>query len=137
MFKSRFRPATGILSRLIAGISLLAVSGIVAAAYELNFQRPVSPVGLEVLGLHNLITIIVFVIIAIVAIAMFWSIVFHRKSRGRKPATFHDNTKLEIVWTIVPFIILVGMAIPATSALLKMDDTSGSEIGRASGRERV
>jgi len=128
MFKSRFRPATGILSRLITGISLLAVSGITAAAYELNFQRPVSPIGHEILELHNLITLIVFVIVAIVGAVMFWSIAFHRKSSGRKPATFHDNTKLEIVWTIIPFIVLVGMAIPATSTLLKMDDTANSDM---------
>ncbi len=128
MFKSRVKPAIGILSRLIGGISLLAVSGVTVAAYELNFQRPVSPVAHEILDLHNLITLIVFVIIVIVAAVMLWSIVFHRKSSGRKPATFHDNAKLEIVWTILPFIILVGMAIPATSVLLKMDDSSGSDM---------
>jgi cytochrome c oxidase subunit 2 len=128
MFKSRSRQATGILSRLITGISLLSVSGITAAAYELNFQKPVSPIGYELLELHNLITLIVFVIMAIVAAVMLWSIVFHRKSRGRKPATFHDNSTVEVLWTIVPFIILVGMAIPATSALLKMDDTADSDM---------
>lgn len=128
MFKSRFRPATGILLRLISGISLLAVSGFAAAEYGLDFQQPVSPIAYELLELHHLITWIVFVIMALVAAVMFWSIAFHRKSSGRKPATFHDNSVVEVIWTIVPFIILVGMAIPATSALLKMDDTSDSDM---------
>lgn len=128
MFISRFRLAKGIVSRLVVGISLLLLTGVAAADYALNFQHPVSPVGHDVLKLHNLITTIVFVIMLIVAGVMFWSIAFHRKSSGRKPATFHDNTKLEVVWTIIPFLILVGMAIPSTSALLKMDDTSGADM---------
>lgn len=125
---SRFRLATGIVSRLVVGTSLLLVSGMAAAEYALNFQEPVSSIGREVLELHNLITIIVFVIMVLVAGVMFWSIAFHRKSSGRKPSTFHDNTKLEVLWTVVPFIILIGMAIPSTSALLHMDDTSNSDM---------
>ncbi|MEE8388691.1 MAG: cytochrome c oxidase subunit II [Acidiferrobacterales bacterium] len=128
MFKSRLKPATGILARLFAGISLLAFSGIAAAAYELNFQRPVSAIAQEVLELHNLITLIVFVIMILVTGIMLWSIIFHRKSRGKKPAIFHDSPVVEVIWTIVPFVILVGMAIPATSTLLKMDDISGSDM---------
>ncbi|MCG6975833.1 MAG: cytochrome c oxidase subunit II [Acidiferrobacterales bacterium] len=125
---SRFRLATGVIPRLVVGTSLLLVSGIAAADYALNFQQPVSSIGREVFDLHNLITIICFVIMALVAGVMLWSIAFHRKSSGRKPATFHDNTKLEVLWTVVPFIILVGMAIPSTSALLHMDDTSNSDM---------
>jgi cytochrome c oxidase subunit 2 len=125
---SRFRLATGIVSRLVVGTSLLLVSGIAAADYALNFQQPVSSIGHEVFELHNLITIIVFVIMVLVAGVMFWSIAFHRKSTGRKAATFHDNTKLEVLWTVIPFIILVGMAIPSTSTLLHMDDTSNSDM---------
>jgi len=59
---------------------------------------------------------------------MFYSIIAHRKSSGRKPATFTHSNKLEVVWTVIPFLILVGMAMPATTALLKMDDTSGSDM---------
>jgi cytochrome c oxidase subunit 2 len=128
MFKSRFRPATGFLIRLFVGISLLTVSGFAAAAYELNFQRPVSALAQEVLELHNLITLIVFVIMALVTAVMLWSIIFHRKSRGHKPATFHENSTVEVIWTIIPFIILVVMAVPATSTLLKLDETSGSDM---------
>ena len=128
MFRSRFRHATGLATRLVVGISLLFLSGIAAAEYGLNFQRPVSSIGQQVLELHNMITVIVTVIVIIVSAVMFWSIAFHRKSSGRKPATFHDNTKLEVLWTVIPFLILVGMAIPSTSALLHMDDTSDADM---------
>jgi cytochrome c oxidase subunit 2 len=59
---------------------------------------------------------------------MFWSIFAHRKSQGHKPANFHENTVVEILWTIIPFVILVAMAIPATATLVKMYDTSESEL---------
>jgi cytochrome c oxidase subunit 2 len=55
--------------------------------------------------------------------AMFWAIVMHRKSRGYKAAKFHESTTVEIIWTAIPFLILVGMAIPSTATLLKMEDT--------------
>ena len=60
--------------------------------------------------------------------AMFWSILMHRKSRGVKPATFHESTKLEFIWTVVPFAILILMAIPATKTLIKMYDHTDSDI---------
>jgi cytochrome c oxidase subunit 2 len=59
---------------------------------------------------------------------MFISIVLHRKSRGVKPAKFHDNVKVEIAWTVIPFLILIGMAVPATITLIKMDDTTESDL---------
>ncbi|VAW77663.1 Cytochrome c oxidase polypeptide II, partial [hydrothermal vent metagenome] len=67
-------------------------------------------------------------IAVVVFTAMFISIVLHRKSRGAKPAQFHESTTVEIIWTIVPFLILVGMAIPATKALVMMEDTSNSDL---------
>jgi cytochrome c oxidase subunit 2 len=60
--------------------------------------------------------------------AMFYSIARHRKSLGAKPASFHDNVKLEVLWTIIPFLILVGMAIPSTATLIEMEDTSKSDM---------
>ena len=59
---------------------------------------------------------------------MFYSIIYHRKSRGVKPATFHESTRVEILWTIVPFFILIGMAVPATSTLLDVYDTDDAEL---------
>ena len=60
--------------------------------------------------------------------AMLYSIIYHRKSVGHKPAKFHESTKVEIIWTVIPFLILVGMAIPANNALIMMEDTRDSEI---------
>ncbi len=125
---TRIKHVTGAITRLFLGISLWSVSGLALAAYELNFQKPVTPIAEEILDLHNLIIIIVLIIFVIVFSFMFYSIVVHRKSRGYKPAKFHDNNTLEIVWTIIPFLILVGMAIPSTATLIKMEDTSESEL---------
>jgi cytochrome c oxidase subunit 2 len=72
-----------------------------------------------------LICVIIFVIVFGV---MFYSIFAHRKSRGYKPAKFHDNATLEVVWTVIPFLILVSMAIPSTATLLEMSDTSKSDL---------
>lgn len=98
------------------------------ADYALNLQRPVTYVAQRILNLHNLIFIICVVIFVVVFAFMFYSMIVHRKSRGYKPATFHDNVKLEMVWTVIPFLILVGMAIPSTATLIEMSDTSKSEM---------
>ncbi|MDH5633402.1 MAG: cytochrome c oxidase subunit II [Gammaproteobacteria bacterium] len=108
--------------------AVLLMPGVAAAEYGLNFQEPVTQTATELLGLHNMILGIVTVITLLVFGVMFWSVIFHRKSSGREPATFHDNSKLEVVWTVVPFLILMVMAVPATKALLRMDDTSGSDM---------
>ncbi len=59
---------------------------------------------------------------------MFWSIFHHRKSRGAKAHHFHENTLVEVIWTLVPVLILVGMAVPATATLIKMYDPSEAEL---------
>ncbi|MBE9516223.1 MAG: cytochrome c oxidase subunit II [Proteobacteria bacterium] len=117
----------GVLHRLSVATVLL-MPGVASAEYGLNFQEPVTEVASEILELHNLVLLIVTVITIIVFGVMFWSILFHRKSSGRQASTFHDNSKLEVAWTIIPFVILVGMAIPSTKTLLKMDDVSGSDM---------
>jgi cytochrome c oxidase subunit 2 len=68
------------------------------------------------------------VIFVVVFGAMFWSIFKHRRSMGAKAAQFHENTTIEVIWTIVPFIILIGMAYPATKTVLDMKDASNSDI---------
>ena len=69
------------------------------------------------------------VVIGIVVFGvMFYSIFNHRKSKGAKPASFHESTTVEIIWTVIPFVILVGMAVPATKTLIMMEDTRDSEI---------
>ena len=106
-----------------AAAGLLLVSGI-AQARQLGLQAPESPIAREIYDLHSLIFGICVVVFIAVFSVMFYSIFKHRKSVGAKPATFHENTTVEVVWTIVPFVILVGMAVPATRTVLAMKDTS-------------
>ncbi|OED35574.1 cytochrome c oxidase subunit II [Chromatiales bacterium (ex Bugula neritina AB1)] len=88
----------------------------------------VTPISQEVYGLHMLIFWICCVIGALVFAVMFYSIYMHRKSKGAKAADFHESTLVEIIWTAVPLIILVAMAIPAARTLIAMEDTSNAEV---------
>jgi cytochrome c oxidase subunit 2 len=88
----------------------------------------VTPVSREVYDLHMLILWVCVVIGIVVFGAMFYSIYHHRKSRGAVAAQFHESTTLELAWTLVPFLILVVMAIPATRVLIAMEDTSQSAM---------
>jgi cytochrome c oxidase subunit 2 len=125
---SNTKPQAGRWSRFVLGAAFSLASGFAAAEYAYNFPQPVTGIGQRLLELHNMITLICFVIFVVVFGAMFYSIYAHRKSRGHKAAKFHENAKLEVVWTVVPFAILVAMAIPSTATLLEMDDTSKSEM---------
>lgn len=113
---------------LAAGIGTLMVSGLAAAEYGLDFQRPVTEIARDLLWLHHLIFIICVIIFVGVFGVMFYSLAAHRKSRGHKAAKFEENGRLEVVWTIIPFFILVGMAYPSTTTLLKMDDVTKSDL---------
>jgi len=118
----------GAFHRLGLGIAALLIPGLASAEYALTFQKPVTPTAHELLGLHNMILIIITVIFIVVAGAMFYSLFAHRKSKGYKAATFHESTTVEVIWTTIPFLILIAMAIPSTAALLKMEDTSNSDM---------
>ena len=118
----------GAWHRLIFGLGLAATPGLAAAEYGLNLQPPVTYLGERIFGLHNLILVICVIIFVVVFSFMFYSIIVHRKSRGVKPATFHDNVQLEVAWTVVPFLILVGMAVPSTATLIEMRDTRESDM---------
>lgn len=128
MSRKLIREFPGIVSRLILGVGLWLAAPAVFAEYALNFQKPVTPVAHKILELHNMILLICVIIFVIVFSVMFYSIFAHRKSRGYKPAKFHDNATLEVVWTVIPFLILVSMAIPSTATLLEMSDTSKSDL---------
>jgi cytochrome c oxidase subunit II len=121
------------LGQRVARATAGAVPGLVISApafadYALTFQRPVTPIAHRILELHNLILLICFVIFVIVFGIMFYSVAMHRKSRGFKAARFHENLRLEIAWTVVPFVILIGMAIPSAATLLRMGDTSHADM---------
>ena len=118
----------GIISRLILGMSLWFAAPAVFAEYGMTFQKPVTPVAHKILELHDMILIICLIIFVVVFSFMFYSLFAHRKSRGYKAAKFHDNTTLEVVWTVIPFLILVSMAIPSTATLIDMSDVSNSDM---------
>jgi len=99
-----------------------------ASADELNMTRGVTETSATIYDLHMLILWICVVIGVVVFGAMFWSLIHHRRSAGFKPATFHESTRLEIAWTLVPTLILVAMAWPATRALIDMYDTGGEDM---------
>jgi cytochrome c oxidase subunit II len=112
----------------LAGLALLAWSGMALAAWELNFQVPATKAAQTVIDLHDLMMIIIVIIFIGVFAVMFYSVFAHRKSRGHQAAQFHDNTLVEIAWTVVPLLILIGMAWPATKAVLNMRDTTQADI---------
>jgi cytochrome c oxidase subunit 2 len=111
---------------LISGLLLWSLSA--SAALELNMTEGVTPVSREVYSLHMLIFWICVAIGLLVFGAMFYSIYYHRKSLGAKPAQFHESTRVEILWTVIPMLILIGMAIPATKALITMEDTATPDL---------
>jgi cytochrome c oxidase subunit II len=116
----------GVAAGMAAG--LMAVSGSAMAEYAINFQQPVTRIAEDIYDLHLLMMGIVVVIFCGVFGVMFYSIFAHRKSKGHKAAQFHENTYVEIGWTVVPMLILVVMAIPATKTLLDYKDTSASDM---------
>ncbi|MDP3841826.1 MAG: cytochrome c oxidase subunit II [Oxalobacteraceae bacterium] len=98
------------------------------AVLQLNLQPPVTLIAREIYSLHNLMLYICLAIFLVVFAVMFYSIVKHRKSRGHKSASFHESTKVEIAWTVVPFLIVIGMALPATKTVVAMKDTSNADL---------
>ena len=96
--------------------------------YQLNMTKGVTDISADVYDMHMLMFVICVVIGAGVFIAMFISMYFHRKSRGAKPANFHENVKVEIAWTVIPFIILIAMAVPAMNLLIDMEDASEPDV---------
>lgn len=112
----------------LAGLALSVHTGGAWAEYALNLRPGVTPISREAYDLHTLIMWICVVIGIVVFGAIFISIVKHRKSKGVQPAQFHESTTVEIIWTVIPFLILIGMAIPATKALVAMEDTSNSDL---------
>ena len=96
--------------------------------HQMNMQLPVTGVGADIYSLHNLMMSICLVIFVGVFGVMFYSVFKHRKSLGHKPATFHESTAVEIAWTIVPFLIVIGMALPATKTVVALKDTSNADI---------
>jgi cytochrome c oxidase subunit 2 len=108
-------------------LSLLA-SGAALADYAMDILPPASPMAQDAYNLHWGILWVCVVIFFLVFGVMFWSIFKHRRSQGAKAAQFHENTTIEIIWTVVPLVVLVAMAWPATRTMLEMKDAGGADI---------
>ncbi len=120
------------LCQLALGPVLMLMSLVAQAsgseASTVNMTAGVTSVGQSIYDLHMIILWICVIIGLMVFGVMFYSIFYHRKSRGVTPATFHESTTVEIAWTVVPFFILIAMAVPATNTLLEIYDFDESEL---------
>jgi len=122
-----------------AALTLLASLGITLAnasenmpggpaVNQINFAAPATKIMEQIHGLHIMMLIICAAIFIGVFGVMFYSILKHRKSLGHKSASFHESTTVEIIWTVVPLLIVIGMALPATKTVVAMKDTTNSDI---------
>lgn len=95
---------------------------------QLNLHEPVTSIAAQIEWLHWMMLAICIVIFIAVFAVMFYSIWAHRKSRGAKPASFHESIGVEVAWTVIPFLIVIGMALPATKTVVAMKDTSNADV---------
>lgn len=121
--------AFGAASLLAAGSAFAAVDSVGGpAVHQLNLHAPVTQIAREIYSLHTLMMIICVVIFVAVFGVMFYSVFKHRKSKGAVADKWHESTSVEIAWTVVPFLIVILMALPATKTVVAMKDTSNSDI---------
>lgn len=115
---------------LFAGLSLLVSPCVFASPdpWQMNMFKGVSPLSRDMYDLHMVAMAICGVIGIIVFGVMIYALIYHRHSRGYQAATFRDNIRMEIFWTIIPFLILVGLAIPATKVLIRMEDSRNADV---------
>lgn len=109
-------------------IVVLLAPPLAASEMPLNMTQGVTEISGKVYDLHMIILYICCVIGLVVFGIMIYSMIYHRKSKGAVAAHFHESTKVEIAWTVVPFIILIAMAIPATTTLIAMEDASDADL---------
>jgi cytochrome c oxidase subunit 2 len=121
--------------------ALLSLAGVLAPAQaaiqdlpggpavrQLNLHAAATRIAVEISWLHWFMLITCIVIFLLVFSVMFYSIWKHRKSKGHKPANFHESVTVEVIWTIIPFVIVIAMALPATKVLVAAKDTSNAEV---------
>ncbi|MCG9731639.1 cytochrome c oxidase subunit II [Shewanella sp. Isolate13] len=113
---------------LYSVLALLFSPVLFASEMPLNMTEGVTEISGRVYSLHMIILYICCVIGILVFGVMFYAMIYHRKSKGAVAANFHESTKVEILWTLVPFIILIAMAIPATKTLIAMEDPSNADL---------
>ncbi len=112
----------------LLGLGNVVYAGSVFAEYKYNMTQGVTPISGEIYDLHMMVFWIVTAIGIGVFSVMIYSIINHRKSKGVKPAEFHESTEVEVLWTIIPFVILIFIAFPATKTLLALEDSSDADV---------
>lgn len=115
-------------AEVVLGLSLWVISFAAQADWQLNLTEGITAISRRVYDMHMMVLWICAIIGIVVFGVMAYSIVKHRKSKGVTPATFHESITAEMLWTVVPFIILVAMAIPAAKTLIVMEDTSNADV---------
>ncbi len=117
---------------IIGYVFMLLTSGLHAETtpnpWQLNMFKGVTPISQDIYALHMIAMWVCAAIGLVVFGIMIYALINHRKSRGYTPASFHDNTRLEIIWSIIPFLILVGLAIPATRILMHLEDNADADV---------
>lgn len=109
-------------------LCMMLLSSPLYADYQLNLEPGVTSYSQGAFEIHQMVMWICVGIGVVVFGAMFYSIINHRRSKNAEASTFHENTTIEIAWTVIPILILISMAIPATKVLLAMEDTSNSDM---------
>lgn len=115
-------------SKVFFSALAIIVCSPVWADYTYNMDPGVSEISRRTYNLHMTIFWICVAIGIVVFSILIYSLIMHRKSKGHEAHDFHENTAVEIIWTVIPFIILISMAVPATSVLKFLDDKSNSEV---------
>ncbi len=137
MMNARVRPGPRVWMRSLAAAGAVALAGPALAVNDLkggpgvnqlNLHEPVTRIAADQMWLHNMMLIICLAIFVAVFGVMFYSIFKHRKSKGAVPAHFHESVAVEIAWTVVPFLIVIGMALPATKVVVAMKDTTNADL---------
>ncbi len=125
-----FSRLTGGLLMALAALPALAVGDLKGgpSVNQIDLQPAATQIAIDQVWLHNFMLIVCTVIFLAVFGVMFYSIFKHRKSKGARAANFHESTTVEIAWTIVPFVIVIGMALPATKTVVAMKDTSAADL---------
>ena len=114
-------------ARWAAVLAGAALSGTAMAA-EWNLQPPVTEIAADIHSVHEYVMLLVTVIFIGVFSFMFWSIYAHRKSKGHKAEQFHENVTVEILWTVIPAIILIAIVVPVTKVVIAQKDTSNADL---------
>lgn len=119
----------GRLASLLTASAMALLANPALASYDVNIPPPATPISAQIYGLHMYILWICVGIFVVVFSAMFYSIFKFRKSKGAKPdVNFHESTLIEVIWTTIPFVILLFIAVPATKTVLDMKDTSNPDL---------